>query len=92
MVAIKYSTWELLKYHSDESSVQIRIEQQIHKLGVNEGFVTVVLSNLKGIKYKECNMRSVRHAGYVQVGNTQQSNRSLKLEHCGSPNIAKKSS
>lgn len=51
-MAIKYIAWELLKYHRDESSVQIRIEQKMNKLGVNEGFVTVVFCNLKSIKYK----------------------------------------
>lgn len=52
MMVIKYITWEPLKYHSGESSIQIRIGQKMHKLSVNEGFVTVDFSNLKSIKYK----------------------------------------
>lgn len=52
MMAIKYITRESPKYHSDENSVQIRVEQKMNKLGVNEGFVTAVCGNLKSIKYK----------------------------------------
>lgn len=52
MMVIKCITWESLKYHTDESSAQIRTEQKMYKLGVNEGFFTAVFNNLKNIKFK----------------------------------------
>lgn len=52
MMAIKYINWESLKYHTDASHAQIRTEQKMYKLGVNEGVFTVIFNKSKSTKYK----------------------------------------
>lgn len=80
MITSKKIIGERLRHHSDESSAQMRVEQKMHKLGGNEGFVTAAFSNLMILNRKTCNRKSVRHSCCIPEGNTEHSKRRLKLK------------